>query len=192
VPDEITAAAARTYFADNAVAVRAYGISLAAGAVLLVVLLGQLRALIGRAEGGRGILADVAHGCGLLVAVWLLVSAAMNSMGGFIEIDSLSDDAVVQLFSYMSLGDMIASAATFAQGGLMLAVGIAALRTRVLPRWFGWLSVVLGAMAVGGGLSVADDPVTEALWYGGLLGFGIWPLLAGVVLVIKGVRARRG
>jgi hypothetical protein len=46
-------------------------------------------------------------------------------------------------------------------------------------------------MAVGGGLGFVENPVTPALWYGGLLGFAIWPLLVGVTLIVKAVRGRR-
>jgi hypothetical protein len=73
----------------------------------------------------------------------------------------------------------------------MLAVGVAAIATRFLPRWLGWLSVVFGAMAVGGGLGVVPNPVTDALWYGGLIGFALWPLPVGITLIVQAVRRRR-
>ena len=46
-------------------------------------------------------------------------------------------------------------------------------------------------MAIGGGLGVVDNPVTPALWYGGLIGFALWPLPVSVALIVQAVRERR-
>jgi hypothetical protein len=95
---------------------------------------------------------------------------------------------VLGYYGLMSVGDTLGSATTFAKGALMLAVGLAAVRTRFLPRWLGWLSIVLGAMAVGGGLGVVDNPVTGSLWYAGLIGFALWPVAIGVTLLVKALK----
>jgi hypothetical protein len=190
-PETLTAASARAYFTDNAMELKIFAASLAASAMLLLVLVAQLRALIARAEQGRGFLADVVPGAGGLIAVWLLVSAAFHGVAAFDGVDGRPDELVLAYFGLMTSGDTLGVVSTFAKGALMLAVGLAALRTRFLPRWLGWLSVVLGAMAVGGGFGAAGDPVTGALWYGGLLGFAIWPLLVATTLIVKALRARR-
>jgi len=50
---------------------------------------------------------------------------------------------------------------------------------------------VLGAMAVGGGMGVVDNRVTPALWYGGLIGFAVWPLPVAIALIVRAVRESR-
>ncbi|GIH10799.1 hypothetical protein Rhe02_88660 [Rhizocola hellebori] len=188
LPESTTAEAARGYLTDNSAALRLFGISMAACAVLLIVVVGQLRSLMAAAEERRGSLRDVAFGAGILCAVWLLVSGSFHAATVFDGIEGLPDEIVLSYYGLMSVGDTLGSASTFAKGALMLAVGLAAVRTRFLPRWLGWLSIVLGAMALGGGLGVVDNPVTGALWYAGLIGFALWPLLIGVTLLVKSVK----
>jgi hypothetical protein len=187
-PAEFTAESARAYLTDNAAQLRTFGFAMAGSAVLLVVLLAHLRTLIARTHGS---LADVAFGSGLLCAVWLLVSGAMHASAAMDGVEGTPDAGVISFTTMMTLGDTVGAVSTYAKGACLLAVGVAAVRTRFLPRWLGWLSIALGAMAVGGGLGVVDNPVTPALWYGGLIGFAVWPLVVGVVLAVRAVRARR-
>jgi hypothetical protein len=191
LPAEITAQSARAYLVDNAATLRTFGILMAVTAAVLLVFVAHLRALMTQAEGGRGHLADVAYGSGVVVAVWLVVSGAMNSIGGFDIADTLPDAFVVQYVGLAAVGDMIGSATTVLKGTLMLAVSLVALRTRFLPRWLGWFGAVLGAMAIGGAFTFTDNPVTGALFYAGLFGFALWPLPVGIVLTVKAIRARR-
>ncbi|MFI5041501.1 MAG: hypothetical protein ACHQNA_06580 [Acidimicrobiales bacterium] len=48
-------------------------------------------------------------------------------------------------------------------GGLMLAFGTAMLRGRLMPRWMGWATVVIGVLAVTGPLIGIAIPL-EAVW----------------------------
>lgn len=191
IPDDVTAASARAYLVDNATALRTFGVVMALSAAVLVVFVSHLRALMAHADGRRSYLADVAYGSGLLCATWLLVSGAMNSVAAFDGPDSLPDAFVVQYLGLMSVGDMIGTASTVLKGALLLAVSMVALRTRFLPRWIGWLGIVLGAMAVGATFSVVPNPVTGALFYAGLFGFALWPLPVGIALTVKAIRERR-
>lgn len=187
-PAEVTAESARGYFTENAAGLRTFGFLMAASAVLLVILLSQLRTLMTLA--GRPLAADIAFGSGILCAVWLLASGAMHASAALDGVDGVPDGGVLSFYTMMTLGDTFGSVATYAKGACMLAVGLAALRTRFLPRWLGWLSVVLGFMAIGGGLGVVDNPVTPALWYGGLIGFAVWPLPVSIALLVKALRER--
>jgi hypothetical protein len=53
----------------------------------------------------------------------------------------------------------------------MFAVGLAALRYRVIPRWLGWLGIVFAVAGIPTGL--------------GLLSFGLWPILVSVFILIR-------
>jgi len=54
---------------------------------------------------------------------------------------------------------------------VLLAGGIAALRTNALPRWLAWVATVVGAVAVLGPLGFA-----------GFFLLPLWSLVAGVIL----------
>ena len=114
------------------------------GTVFLYFFLGVLRSVLRAAEGAVGRLSAVAFGGGLVLGVGIL------SFAGFTftladTADDLSPDAAQALNALNSDFFIPLSAGL---GTFMLASGIAAVRTRVLPGWLGWIAVVLGIAAV--------------------------------------------
>lgn len=72
-------------------------------------------------------------------------------------------------------------------GIFLIAASEAIRRTRVLPRWIGYLGLVAGAAYVAGSFSVADQRGPLAL--PALLGFVlfiVWTLAISVVLIVRG------
>ena len=128
---------------------------------------------------------DVAFGAGLLAAAWLMVSAGFTAVAAFADLDVVDDTALVSLWSLGDAGDMVGLAAFTVKGLLMLATGIAVLRTRVLGAWLGWLSVALGVLtwvALVGARTCSTS---------GLFAFALWPLAISIALVARGL-GRRG
>jgi hypothetical protein len=91
-----------------------------------------------------------------------LVDAAKHSMGG-----------VAQTLNVLSSADWVPVVAGISMTAL--AAGVISLRTGALPRWLGWISIVLGLMAIAG-------PV------GGIafLLFPVWTLVLAAVIVRRG------
>ena len=55
-----------------------------------------------------------------------------------------------------------------------MGAGISVLNTRVLPKWLGWLSIVIAIVAI------------TPLGFFGFLAMGIWVVIASVVLLLRG------
>ena len=60
--------------------------------------------------------------------------------------------------------------------------GWAVLRTGLLPKWIGWLGVVVGAFALIGLLGPASS-VAEGLTFPGFVGFFVWMAAMGITLL---------
>jgi hypothetical protein len=91
-----------------------------------------------------------------------LVDAAKHSMGD-----------VAQTLNVLSSDDWVPVVAGISMTAL--AVGVISLRSRALPRWLGWISIVLGIMAIAG-------PV------GGIafLLFPVWNVVLAAVILRRG------
>jgi hypothetical protein len=111
-------------------------------ALCLVWFGGVLRSVLARAEGGQGTLATLTFGGTLLAAVGALAGTSLE----FAAADSAGHvpAQVTQTLSVLQADTYLGIAAGFAVLGL--AAGAAILKTRALPTWTGWLSVVAGAL----------------------------------------------
>jgi hypothetical protein len=96
-------------------------------------------------DAGETILAVTA---GLSFAVALALGSAatiMRSGIAFISIGDISPDAVAVIFH---LGSVIDTGQNMISAGFFLPVAVAALRTRFIPAWWGWVSLAAGLFAV--------------------------------------------
>jgi hypothetical protein len=139
---------------------------LALGTVFLFFFLGVLRTVLRAAEGAVGRLSAVAFGGGLVLGVGIL------SFAGFTfaladAADHLTPDAA-QALNALNSDFFFPVAAGLAT--LLIATGISALRSRVLPAWLAWIAVVLGIAAI--------TPVG----FFAFLAFGLWVLVVSVLL----------
>jgi TRAP-type C4-dicarboxylate transport system substrate-binding protein len=146
-------------------------ISVIAG-TCLVFFSAHLRKVLRAAEGDDGLLPQVAFAGGVIVAIAIAVDRTMLFAVAATAKDI--DPLGVQTLNALYGNDFL----PFALGMqvLLLATGISVIRSRALPRWLGWVAVVLGAVAV--------SPLGLATLVGG----GLWILTASVVM---GVRAGR-
>lgn len=143
--------------------------------VCLLFFLGSLRDAVRAVEGERSVLSSAVFAGGVVMAVLLGVSAALEtaavSTDGFFEAYDVDADIplVLASLSVWTLGFAIVG------GGVLVgATSLAALRTDLLPRWLALAGLVVAALAFFGETTVAFVfPVMLVL---------LWVLIASVLL----------
>jgi hypothetical protein len=128
--------------------------------------LGVLRSVLRSVEGAIGRLSAVAFGGGLVLGVGMLAFAGFTFALGDAA-DDLTPDAAQALHVLNS--DFFFPVAA-GLGTLMLATGIAGIRSRVLPAWASWTALVLGLAAV------------TPIGFFAFLAFGLWVIAVSVLL----------
>ncbi|HYI99335.1 MAG TPA: DUF4386 family protein [Thermoleophilaceae bacterium] len=118
---------------------------LAAVACTLLVFFGAtLRQVLRRAEGEGGTLSTVAFAGLVIVAVGLAIDATITF--ALVETADDIEPSAVQALSALYTNDFV----PFIVGVqlFLLALGISVLRHGALPKWIGWIAVVLGVIAI--------------------------------------------
>ena len=187
-PSDLSDSSVRAWVSANEGTLRWYAGSLSLSAPLVVVFAAYLR---GRALAVRPDLrfvVDAFVGCAGLCAVWFLIAGAAAGLLVF-DPDSLSDGVAHSSYAIEALGDAVATSALAARAGFLLTAGAAVLATRMLPRWLGWLALVLGALTLAGGAGIfVEGTAVQALFYVGIFAFALWPLPAGIAVVVRTLR----
>jgi hypothetical protein len=126
----------------------------------------SLRSALRRAEGGPARLSTLSFGGAVVAAVGLLSALSLN----FAVADSVGDvpASVTQTLTVLSNGFFFPIAAGYAV--FFLAVGVLSVRTRMLPVWLGWVTVLLGVVCL-----------TPVGFFALLLGL-VWIVLVSVLL----------
>ena len=150
---------------------------MAVSAVLLLCFAARLRALLGEAEGGRETLAGLAFVGGGVCATLILVGAfALATVPAALVFGSSPDPTNADAARYIpQFGyGIVLVGAMFSAIVMILSTSIIALRTGVLPAWFGWFGVVVSIVLLFG---AAFFPA---------LALPIWALVAGILLLRRG------
>lgn len=145
-----------------------------AGILLLLAFLAALRDRLAAAEGGTGRLSALAYGAGVAAAAVWLVAMLLARADTFAA--SRSSKYQVDPNTYRMLVDTAYVGwvtAVIVCALVVWAASAVALRTGVLPRWFGWLGIALGVVQLFG---VFFFPFVA--WF-------IWLALASVLLVTR-------
>jgi hypothetical protein len=156
---------------DDTNTIIAGGLVFAFGIVFFVWFLGSLRARLLHAEGGLGRLTAIAYGSGMLAALCLLFQVAPLVQGAFDE-DDLGPGAAQSL---QVISEAFGGGTEITLIPMFLAVGLLSLRTRVLPVWLGWVSLVIALVLV----------IIPIGWAGVVFLFPLWTIVTSVLLVIK-------
>jgi hypothetical protein len=141
------------------------------GGVLFLWFLGTLRTRLLAAEGAPGRLTAIAFAAGIATAVFLM-SLPLGDVAG-----ALADDlepAAAQALN--EVGTAFFVGAEFSALALVVATALLVLRTGALPRWLGWVSLVLGLLLLIGPIG----------WLGLIFGFPIWVLVVSFLLWQRG------
>ena len=150
---------------------------MAVAAVMLLCFAARLRTLLGEAEGGHETLASLAFVGGGVCAALIMVGAfALAAVPAALVFGSSPDPTNADAARYIpQFGfGIVLVGAMFSAIVMMLSTSIIALRTGVLPAWFGWLGIV------------ASIVVLFSAFFIPVIALPIWALVAGVLLLRSG------
>jgi len=141
--------------------------------VALVYFGAYLREVLRDGEGGRDFLPTVSFAGTLIIAIGVAIDATITL--ALAETAEDIDPAGVQALTALFHNDFI----PFAVGSVifLIATGISVLQQGVLPKWIGWIAIVLAVIGF------------TPLGFVAFIGSGILIAIIGVVLAIRG-RAR--
>jgi Domain of unknown function (DUF4386) len=118
-----------------------------AGVLLFLGFLAALRTRLAVAEGEPDRLSALAYGAGIASAVLWIVALALFAAPAFMTNDTKASNLDPNTFRMTSdLGYEIWVAAVLVGAVLVWATSALVLRTGILPRWFGWLGIVVGVL----------------------------------------------
>lgn len=141
------------------------------GMLFFLWFLGSLRSALVRGEGPPARLASVAFASGVATSI-LLLGFVAPSLAASLAVDegvALSAEAAEALWT---VEDGFFVAAWFPLAALFASTGVLLLRTGVLPRWLGWLSLVL--------VIVSLVPWTG--WAAVIFALPVWVLIVSLLL----------
>lgn len=134
--------------------------------------IGVLRGAVHAAEGGVGRLAATAHAGGIATAVLILASIGTQVSGAILVSErdvGLAPDSAV---AYWFIGDGLFVAAFYGAAVMVAATGLAVLRTGALPRWLGWVSLLIALVLL----------VPWINWAAFIFVFPLWVIVVSVLL----------
>jgi len=147
------------------------GLLWAIGIVLFIWFLGSLRSRYLAAEGGAGRLTALAYGGGIAAATIAALIPVADEVGALNKNDiDASGAAVLHHFS-----DGFFVAAEYTLPVFFFASAILVLRYAVLPKWLGWLSLLIGIVLLIGPIG----------WAAFIFATPIWILIVSVLLYMR-------
>lgn len=115
------------------------------GALCVIAFYGALRERLADAEESPARISQLAFGAGLLSAALSVVAIALFVGPAFTAVDADPSNVAPDTFRVLNdTGFIIWAAATMIGAITVWATAAVALRRHVLPRWFAWLSIVVG------------------------------------------------
>jgi hypothetical protein len=142
---------------------------IALGAVFFVFFSTNVAGLLRRAQGNAGGSSALSFAGGIMFAVGALIFAGI----GFTLGDTAKDiePASIQALHVLSEDMFFPLAAGVSV--FMLGTGIATVKTGALPKWLGWVAIVLGIIAL------------TPFGFFAFMGLGIWTLIVSVLLSLR-------
>jgi hypothetical protein len=143
-------------------------------AILFVFFSGVLRQSMSTAAGGKGWLAPVAFGGGVIYSIALAIFGMTQIM--LIDAADLGQPQVAQALNIVDNDNFFPAGLGLAV--VLLATGLHALGSGLFPRWLAWASVVLGVLSLAGPLGFVA-----------FLLFPVWVLVVSILLYRRPVTA---
>ena len=155
-------------YQDNHNAILAGGLLWSLGVLLFMWFLASLRSHYLAAEGGDGRLTSIAFGGGIAASVLGMLIPVLDEAGAIDYKDLDASGAAV--LHHASDAFFIATEYTLAI--VFFSSAILALRYAALPRWLGWLSILIGIVLLIGPIG----------WAALLFATPIWTLIVSIIL----------
>jgi Domain of unknown function (DUF4386) len=162
-----------TYYRDHDTEQTIGALLIGVAAITLLFWAGQLRRVLRDAEGPTGTLSAVAFAGAIVFAGGAIVGGTIH----FALADYSDDTDVVDPLVFQALNAFDWDSFLFFPVGLgtmLLASGICAIRHGALPKWLGWVAIVLGIAFL-----TPAFPV-------GLFGTAAWVLVVSIVWLVQG------
>jgi hypothetical protein len=142
------------------------------GVLCLIGFLAVLRERTAEVEGAPGSLGQLAFGAGIASAVLFSLAIGLFSVPAFLAMDGSPADIVPSTYRMIYTAAVVSwVAATMIAALTVFATSALAFRTGFLPRWFGWLGALVGALQLLGFFFIPG------------FAFWAWILIAAVLLL---------
>jgi len=158
-----------SYYTDHHNDLMIAGGLLGLGAFFFLVFTANIAGVLRRAQGESGGSSALCFAGGIVFAVGATIFAGL----GFTAADAVDHLDPIAVQALNALGsDMFF---TVAAGGAAFLIGaaVATLKTGALPKWLGWLAIVIGVLAV------------TPLGFFAFLAMLVWTLIASVILAMR-------
>ena len=161
------------HYVDNKDAIIAGSLVAMIGVFFFLVFASYLRNVLRAAEDEDGLLANVAFAGAIILAV----GGAIDSMIYIALAEAVEDIEPSSVQALQALWDNDWAPFVLGAGTFLLASGLSIVLNGSLPKWLGWIAIVLGVLAF--------TPIGFVAFIGGAL----WILIASIVMTIRARRA---
>jgi hypothetical protein len=160
------------YYQEEDGSIWGAGILFSFAAIFFFWFVGTLRAALHAAEGAVGRLAATAFAGGIATAVLLLAAIGTQVSAAILVSDRDAPIAPETAVAYWFMGDGVFLASFYGAAVLLLATSLVVLRSGVLPRWFGWVTLAVALVLV----------VPWINWAAFIFALPIWIILTSLLL----------
>lgn len=178
-----------SFVTDNLTTIQGAVLFLLLSSLFLMWFSGSIRDASAAVEPNGGRLTALAFAGGVLTALLLALAAILGSGLVVRDIAEMEEAAVQAIYvgSFLSEG-LFFGASAVTRTVLLGAIGLASVRFGALPKWLGWITLILGAATGIGLLAFLGNPQESLLGfvaYLAFLAFFVWVLIASIVLVAR-------
>lgn len=162
-----------SYWRDNDTRQVVGGWILGVAALLLVWFGGSLRRTISRAEGGDGRLAAICFAGTVMASIGMLLFGSLT-FAAATEADEVPPEV---LHTISVLNNTLFFPLSGGAALMLVAAGLAIVYTAALPRWLGWVAIVIGVL------------ILTPLGFFALLAWLLWVAVVSILLFARGADA---